>query len=152
MRAVARQLSPGDAFLLGLDLVKDEARLHAAYNDAAGVTAAFTLNILRVMNENLGADFDETAFEHVATWDPRRSWIHIRLRATRACWVEVPAAELELSYQVGDEIRTEVSCKYTRSSLERLLEGTGLAVDGWFSDEQELFALALLGPRPSRSS
>ena len=144
LRALARQLDPGDSFLVGLDLVKDEARLHAAYNDSAGVTAEFNRNILRVVNAHLGADFDPEAFEHVAFYDRENAWIEMRLRATRGMEVSVPGADLELDLRPGDEIRTELSCKYTRSSLEGRLAGTGLRVEGWYTDPDELFALALL--------
>jgi L-histidine N-alpha-methyltransferase len=144
LRAVARQLEPGDAFLVGLDLVKDEARLHAAYNDSAGVTAEFNRNILRVVNAHLGADFEPEAFEHVAFYDHDNAWIEMRLRATRDMEVAIPAAAIDVAYRRGDEIRTELSCKYTRPSLEALLPGTGLRVEGWHTDSEELFALALL--------
>ena len=144
LRALARQLEPGDSFLVGLDLVKDEARLHAAYNDAAGVTAEFNRNILRVVNTHLGADFDPESFEHVAFYDPENAWIEMRLRAIRDMKVSVPGAGLRLDYRRGDEIRTELSCKYTRPSLEARLSGTGLRVEGWYTDPDELFASALL--------
>lgn len=152
---LARRLEPGDSFLLGVDLVKDESRLHAAYNDAAGVTARFNLNILQVVNDRLGADFDLAGFEHVAFYDRENAWIEMRLRARRDCRVRVPAAGLDLRFRRGDEVRTEISCKYTRASLEALLPGTGLHVEGWFTDPEELFAMVLLGrapegPRPAR--
>lgn len=137
-------LGPGDGCLLGVDLVKEEARLHAAYNDSAGVTAAFNRNILRVINERLGADFDPAAFEHVAFYDARHAWIEMRLRAVRESCVRVPAAGLELRYRPGDEIRSEISCKYTRESLEARLPGTGLVLERWFTDREGLFALAFL--------
>ena len=144
LRALARQLEPGDSFLVGLDLVKDEARLHAAYNDAAGVTAEFNRNILRVVNAHLGADFEPEAFEHVAFYDPTHAWIEMRLRATRNMDVSIPGADLQMAFGPGDEIRTELSCKYTRPSLEGRLSGTGLRVEGWHTDPDELFASALL--------
>jgi L-histidine N-alpha-methyltransferase len=146
---IARQLSPGDALLVGVDLVKTASRLEAAYNDAAGVTAEFNRNILRVLNAELGANLDADRFDHVAFYDPRRVWIEMRLRATRRQNVRVPAADLDLVYRVGDEIRTEISCKYTRASFEALLQGTGLAADRWFTDAERLFALALLVRVPS---
>jgi len=144
---VAGHLAPGDAFLVGVDLVKDPARLEAAYNDAAGVTAEFNRNILRVMNERLGADFDPDAFEHVAFFDRERSWIEMRLRSLKLQRVRVPAARLDLAFEAGEEIRTEISCKYTRESFTALLPGTGLAMDRWYTDPENLFALALLGRR-----
>jgi L-histidine N-alpha-methyltransferase len=144
LRAAAATLASEDAFLLGLDLVKDVGRLEAAYDDAAGVTARFNRNILRVVNDRLGGDFEPEAFEHVAFYDRERDWIEMRLRATKAMRVRVPASDLTLRLAAGDEIRTEISCKYTRSSLERLLEGTGLRVADWLTDDEGLFALALL--------
>lgn len=141
---VAERLAPGDAFLVGLDLVKDVARLEAAYNDGAGVTAEFNRNILRVLNARLGADFDPEAFEHVAFYDRANAWIEMRLRSARPQRVRVPAAGLDLAFAAGDEIRTEISCKYTRASFDALLPGTGLAPDRWYTDPENLFALALL--------
>jgi L-histidine N-alpha-methyltransferase len=143
-RAAAGILAPGDGMLLGLDLVKDRARLEAAYNDRRGVTAEFNRNILRVMNARLGADFDPLAFDHVAFYDEERRWIEMRLRSRRACRVRVPKAEVELALPAGAEIRTEISCKYTRDALERALEGTGLALGEWWTDAGSAFALALL--------
>lgn len=144
LRALARQLEPGDSFLVGLDLVKDEARLHAAYNDSAGVTAEFNRNILRVVNTHLCADFDPEGFEHVAFYDHENAWIEMRLRATRDMRVSIPGAAIDVAYRRGDEIRTELSCKYTRSSLEERLVGTGLRIEGWYTDPDDLFASALL--------
>jgi L-histidine Nalpha-methyltransferase len=145
---LAAQLAPGDGFLVGLDLVKDVARLEAAYNEAAGVTAAFNRNILRVLDTRLGADFDPDAFEHVAFYDREHAWIEMRLRASRALRVRVPAAGLDLAFEPGEEIRTEISCKYTRQSFTALLHGTGLAADRWYTDPERLLALALLRRLP----
>ena len=147
LRRCAAQLEPGDGFLVGLDLVKDVRRLEAAYNDSAGVTAEFNRNILRVVNDRLGADFDPGAFEHVAFYDRANAWIEMRLRSSRAQRVRVPGAGLELTFEPGEEIRTEISCKYTRESFEALVAGTGLGVDRWYTDPEALFALALLGRR-----
>ena len=144
LRALAAQLAPGDALLVGLDLVKDPARLHAAYNDSAGVTAEFNRNVLHVLNNTLGANFQPEAFEHVAFYDPANAWIEMRLRASRDMHVSVPGAALDLRYRAGDEIRTELSCKYTRQSFARRVAGTGLRLDRWLSDPDQLFASALL--------
>jgi L-histidine N-alpha-methyltransferase len=144
LRNVARQLAPGDAFLVGLDLVKDERLLHAAYNDAAGVTAEFNRNILRVVNAALDADFDPEAYDHVAFYDRDRAWIEMRLRARRDQRVRVPRARLELTLRRGQEIRTELSCKYTRPTFEARVARTGLRLESWHSDAESLFALALL--------
>jgi len=142
--AAAGVLAPGDGFLVGVDLVKDPARLHAAYNDSRGVTAEFNRNILRVLNDRLGADFDPSDFEHRAFYDAERQWIEMRLRARRRVSVRIPAADLALRFEDGDEIRTELSCKYTRESFASRLPGTGLALERWISDAENLFASALL--------
>jgi L-histidine N-alpha-methyltransferase len=144
LAGLSRVLSPGDGFLLGVDLVKDPARLHAAYNDAAGVTALFNRNILNVVNQAFDGDFDPEAFEHVAFYDARQAWIEMRLRALRPMRVRLPGAGIDRSLEAGDEIRTEISCKYTRGSLEALLPGTGLKVVDWLTDEEDLFALAVM--------
>jgi L-histidine Nalpha-methyltransferase len=144
LRAVARQLEPGDGFLVGLDLVKDERRLHAAYNDSAGITAEFNRNILRVINAALAADFDPEAYDHVAFYDREQAWIEMRLRARHDQLVHVPGADLELTLRRGQEIRTELSCKYTRLSFEARLAGTGLRLEAWHTDAERLFAVALL--------
>jgi L-histidine N-alpha-methyltransferase len=143
-RAAAAVLAPGDGFLVGVDLVKDAGRLHAAYNDTAGVTAEFNLNILRVLNARLGADFDPDAFEHVAFYDEERQRIEMRLRARRVVRASVPGAGVEVALAAGEEIRTELSCKYTRESISSRLAGTGLCLDRWTTDSEGLFASALL--------
>jgi L-histidine N-alpha-methyltransferase len=145
---VADLLEEGDGFLVGLDLVKDKRVLEAAYNDAAGVTARFNRNILQVMNDRLGADFDPSAFDHVAFYDEQNAWIEMRLRARRAQRVRIPDAGVDLRLAPGDEIRTEISCKYSRASLEAKLPGTGLRLGQWHADQASQFALALLVPDP----
>jgi L-histidine N-alpha-methyltransferase len=145
---VARQLEPGDAFLLGVDLVKDRETLEAAYNDAAGVTAEFNRNILRVVNRRFDADFDPADFEHVAFYDEERRWIEMRLRARRRVRARVRGAGLVVSLPRGGEIRTEISCKYTRRTLAACARGTGLAIERWFSGRERAFALALLRRDP----
>ena len=145
---VARQLGPGGALVLGLDLVKDRRTLEAAYDDAAGVTAEFNRNILRVVNARFDADFVPEEFEHVAFYDEARAWVEMRLRARRAARVQVRRAGLTLHLMRGGEIRTEISCKYTRPALEARVRGTGLVLEDWFSDAGQPFALALLRPLP----
>jgi L-histidine Nalpha-methyltransferase len=146
-REAALSLAPGDAFLVGVDLVKDPERLHAAYNDAAGITAEFNLNVLRVLNARMGATFDPSDFEHRAFYDPERQWIEMRLRAVRPVSARVPAADVTVTLAAGEEIRTELSCKYTRESFTRRLQGTGLALERWITDPACLFASALLRRR-----
>ncbi|WP_144126477.1 L-histidine N(alpha)-methyltransferase [Catellatospora sichuanensis] len=136
-------LHEGEWLLLGTDLVKDPQMLVAAYDDAAGVTAEFNLNVLRVLNRNLGADFDLTAFEHVALWDPRHNWIEMRLRATRDMRVEVPALDLEVDFKAGEELRTEVSAKFDRVRVEAELTRAGFQAARWWTDPQGRFAVTL---------
>jgi L-histidine N-alpha-methyltransferase len=142
--AVRRVLGQDDAFLIGLDLVKDTRILEAAYNDSAGVTAEFNRNILRVVNRRFSADFEVDAFEHVAFYDADREWIEMRLRTVRPTSVSLDGATDRIRFNTGDEIRTEISCKYTRLSFVEALFGTGLELWRWCNDPDELFALALV--------
>ena len=142
---VRRVMGPHDRFLVGLDLVKDRRRLEAAYNDADGVTAAFNRNVLAVLNRRFRTDFDPEAFDHVAFWDADREWIEMRLRARRPMRVRLPSDSRSLLLESGDEIRTELSCKFTTDSFERSLSGTGLGLTHWWTDPDDLFALALVG-------
>jgi L-histidine N-alpha-methyltransferase len=136
-------LAPGDFVLLGTDLVKDEGRLHLAYNDAAGVTAAFNRNVLRVLNRDLGADFVEDRFQHVATFDAERSLIDIRLRSLRDQTVSVAALDLRVRFGAGEEMRTEISTKFRRRALERELAAGGFSPVDWWTDVAGDFALSL---------
>jgi L-histidine Nalpha-methyltransferase len=143
LREIAGLLAPGDALLLGTDLVKDVAVLEAAYDDAAGVTAEFNRNMLAVLNRELDADFDLANFEHVAFFDPVHEWIEMRLRARRACRVHVGDIGLTVDFARGEEMRTEISAKFRRSRLEADYAAAGLELDGWWTDEREWFALSL---------
>jgi L-histidine N-alpha-methyltransferase len=147
LRAVRELLGPDDRFLLGTDLVKDVAVLEAAYNDAAGISAAFNRNLLNVLNRELGADFDLDGFEHVAFFDRERSWIDIRLRARRAQQVRIPGAGIEIELDAGEDIRTEISSKFTLEALARELADAGMAIDHFFTDPEGLFGLSLSAPR-----
>ncbi|TMC12989.1 MAG: L-histidine N(alpha)-methyltransferase [Chloroflexi bacterium] len=139
-------LQPGDAFLLGVDLVKDEAELVAAYNDSAGVTAQFNCNLLRVLNRELGADFDLRAFEHVASFDREHSRIEMRLRARTPQRVTIPEAGMVVDFAAGEALLTEISVKFTRGSIERELEASGLGLSRWYTDPRDRFALCLCVP------
>nr|WP_248958712.1 L-histidine N(alpha)-methyltransferase [Sphaerisporangium perillae] len=136
-------LSPGDGLLLGADLVKDTGRLVAAYDDNAGVTAAFNRNVLTVMNRELGADFTPQAFEHVALYDARRHRIEMRLRATRPMRVNFRELGLTVAFRAGEEMRTEISVKFYRYRLERELLRCGFAVSRWYTDPAQDFAVVL---------
>jgi L-histidine Nalpha-methyltransferase len=139
-------MSDGDHLLIGTDLVKDRALLEAAYNDSQGVTAEFNRNILRVLNQGLGADFDPAAFEHVAFFDEANSWIEMRLQANGAQHVKIDGADLEVSFADGEEIRTEISAKFTREAVRCELADAGLRLEDFFTDEDGLFGLAFASP------
>ncbi|MGW4386298.1 L-histidine N(alpha)-methyltransferase [Streptomyces sp. NBC_00063] len=143
LTAVRALLRPGDMLLLGTDLVKDESVLVAAYDDAAGVTAAFNKNVLGVINRDLGADFDPGAFEHVALWDADNEWIEMRLRSTAAQTVKIPALGLAVDFEDGEEIRTEISAKFREEGVRAELAGAGLRMTHWWTDAQNRFALSL---------
>jgi L-histidine N-alpha-methyltransferase len=136
-------LSPGDALLLGTDLVKDEDVLVRAYDDAAGVTAAFNKNVLTVVNRELGADFDPGAFDHVALWDSAAEWIEMRLRSRTAQTVKVPALDLAVDFAAGEELRTEVSAKFRKEGVRAELSAAGLELAHWWTDREGRFALSL---------
>jgi L-histidine N-alpha-methyltransferase len=140
---VAVMLGPEDYFLLGTDLVKDAGRLVAAYDDARGVTAEFNKNVLHVMNRELAADFDVDAFEHVAVFDADREWIEMRLRATRAQTVRLRALDLEVEFAAGEEMRTEVSAKFTRVRVDAELRAAGMRLVQWWTDPAGDFAVSL---------
>ncbi|MGY1845191.1 L-histidine N(alpha)-methyltransferase [Modestobacter sp. SYSU DS0875] len=146
LRALAATLQPGDAFLLGTDLVKDPDRLVRAYDDAAGVTAAFNRNVLAVLDRKLEADFDLDAFAHVAVWDAEREWIEMRLRSVRDQVVRVAALDLEVPFAAGEELRTEISAKFRRERVESELGAAGLQVTHWWTDPAGDFALSLATP------
>jgi L-histidine N-alpha-methyltransferase len=147
LRALGSLLGPSDHLLLGTDLVKDIDVLEAAYDDGQGVTAEFNRNILHVVNRELDADFPTDQFEHVAFFDPEREWIEMRLRARRACRVRVGALGLEVAFGRGEELRTEISAKFTRARVEADYAAAGLDLAHWLTDERRLFALSLATSR-----
>jgi L-histidine N-alpha-methyltransferase len=146
LRSLRRALRPQDALLLGTDLVKDPAVLEAAYNDAAGVTAAFNRNLLAVINRELDADFDVEAFEHVAFYDREQEWIEMRLRALSPQVVEVRKLDLTVHFANREEMRTEISAKFTRERLEADLAAAGLRLAEFMTDPDGLFALSVAAP------
>jgi L-histidine N-alpha-methyltransferase len=146
LRRVRASLRPGDSFLLGTDLVKDVGVLVAAYDDSAGVTAAFNKNVLAVLNAELGADFDLDAFEHVAVWDPANEWIEMRLRSTAEQRARVRDLDLDVRFAAGEEMRTEVSAKFRRAGVEAELAAAGLAMRAWWTDPGDQFGLSLSVP------
>ena len=138
-------LVPGDHVLLGADLVKSPEVLVPAYDDAAGVTAAFDLNVLEVLNRELGADFDLGDFEHRAVWDERNEWIEMRLRSRRAHRVRLAELAMDVELRAGEEIRTEVSAKFRREGLTAELAAAGFAPVTWWTDGGGRFSLSLWG-------
>jgi len=145
---VAGSLAPDDSLLLGTDLVKDVGRLIAAYDDAAGVTAEFNRNVLRVLNRTLDANFDVDAFAHVARWDPIEEWIEMRLRANGAQKVVIDRLGMDVHFADGEELRTEISAKFRHQGVERELAAAGLQLTEWWTDTAGDFALSLSTPVP----
>ena len=132
-----------DAFLLGTDLVKDPARIVAAYDDTAGVTAEFNKNVLHVMNRELEADFDVEGFDHVAAWVADDEWIEMRLQARVATDVKVRALDLVVHFDAGEQMRTEISAKFTQEKVTAELAAAGLRLTHWWTDPAGDFALSL---------
>ena len=146
LRSVRARLADGDTLLLGTDLVKDPDVLVAAYDDAAGVTAAFNKNILSVLNSELGANFDLDEFDHVALWDPAAEWIEMRLRSAESQQVRLPGIGLAVHFDAGEEMRTEVSAKFRRDGVRAELAAAGLAMRSWWTDDGGRFGLSLSVP------
>jgi len=140
---VAATLGPDDAFLLGTDLVKDEARLVAAYDDAHGVTAAFNRNVLEVLRRELGAELDPEGWEHRAVWDADNEWVEMRLLATRDQVVRIPAADLELHVEAGEHVRTEVSAKFRPERIDAELAAAGMRTSARWADARGDYAVTL---------
>jgi L-histidine N-alpha-methyltransferase len=143
LRKIATLLGPEDRLLLGTDLVKDPSVIEAAYDDPEGVTAEFNRNVLHVINRELDADFTPDHFEHVAFFDSRQEWIEMRLRARHECSVLIADLDMEVQFEAGEELRTEISAKFTRARIEGDFRAAGLALDRWFTDSDQLFALSL---------
>jgi L-histidine Nalpha-methyltransferase len=140
---IAGLFGPGDHLLLGTDLVKETARLEAAYDDAAGITAEFNKNVLHVLNRELAADFAVDAFEHVARFDAREERMDIRLRSLAEQSVHLAGLDLTVEFAAGEEMRTEISAKFTRQRLECVYSESGLQMCGWFTDAAGDYALSL---------
>jgi L-histidine N-alpha-methyltransferase len=144
--ALAGVLAPGDALLLGVDLVKSVESLIAAYDDAAGVTAEFNSNMLHVLNRELDADFAVSEFEYVVEWNEHRACIEMGLRARRAMTITIGKLDLEISFEAGEQLHNEVSCKFTKPTTAHELKAAGMTLEGWYTDRQSRFALALARP------
>lgn len=144
LRRIRTEMDGEDRFLMGCDLQKDPAVLEAAYNDAAGVTAAFNLNVLNVLNRELGSDFDPGDFRHHAFYNEEDGQIEMHLVARSRTTVTIPDAG-RFEFEPGETLHTEVSCKYTRASVSRMLSDAGLELDRW-AEADPGFALALARP------
>jgi L-histidine Nalpha-methyltransferase len=143
---VRAAMETGDRFLMGVDLRKDVARIEAAYNDATGVTAEFNRNMLRVLNHELGADFEPTAFDHLAFYETGAHRIEMHLIAREPQLVTVPGIGV-VRFRAGESLRTEISCKHDRESVAQLFEAAGLELEEWRADGDSLFGL-VVGVRP----
>jgi len=143
LERLSAQMQPHDTFLLGVDLVKDPARLVRAYDDESGVTAAFNKNVLAVINRALGASFDLDRFEHIVRWDPVNEWIEMRLRSIVRQCVTVRDIGLTVEFTAGEEMRTEISAKFRRSVICKELVSAGLELLAWLPDAADDFALIL---------
>lgn len=144
LKRVQSEMTDRDTFLMGVDLRKDPARLEAAYNDSRGVTAEFNLNLLNVLNREAGANFDSRAFLHRAIYNTEAHRIEMHLVSTSEQTVTIPGIG-EISFDEGESIRTEISCKYDRPSVEALFSRAGLRMMEWEIDPEGLYALVLAG-------
>ncbi len=143
LTGLAAVMRPGDRFLLGTDLIKDRARLVAAYDDAAGVTAAFNRNVLHVLNRDLGADFDPDRFTHVARWNEPEHRIEMWLRSEDACRVKIADLGLEVEFAAGEEMLTEISTKFSPDELREELEEGGLEVEASWASPGDEFLMTM---------
>jgi L-histidine Nalpha-methyltransferase len=143
LRNVRSTMDVGEWFLLGTDMVKSPDVLVPAYDDAAGVTAEFNRNVLRVINRELDADFDPDAFSHVAIWDDDHEWIEMRLRSVRESTVHVRALDLEVPFAAGEELRTEISAKFRPEGVRAELAAAGFDITKQWTDEYGRFLVTL---------
>jgi L-histidine Nalpha-methyltransferase len=152
LTTLATALARGDALLLGIDLVKDVARLEAAYNDSGGVTEAFVRNALTAVNRELDATFDQRRFVYEARWDPEHEWMDIGLRTRQAHTVSVHGLELDVAFEAGEPLRVEISSKFRREQVELEASHAGLRIESWWTDREGDFAVALVLPDTAAGS
>jgi len=151
LRAVADSLGSDDALLLGLDLVKDPARIETAYGDSAGLSERFQQNGLAHLDRELGSSFSLGRFDHSAVWDPEHEWVDIGFRSLAAQVVRVPELDIEVAFAAGELLRTGVSSKFRRERFQAELTAARLDLLGWWTDANGDFALALAGRLPARA-
>lgn len=147
LRLMRSEVGPGGAMLIGVDLVKDRAVLEAAYNDRAGITAAFTLNMLHRFNRELGADFDLAGFAHRAQYNPMAERIETHIVSRR--FQDVHIAGRTFHFEPGETMLVEYSCKYSQASFERLAARAGLQVTHTWTDPARMFAVQCLRSMPA---
>jgi L-histidine N-alpha-methyltransferase len=140
---VRSAMDAGDTLLLGVDLVKDPARIVPAYDDSAGVGVRYSRNMLRVLNNELDADFDVEAFDHVARWNAEDEWVEVGLRSRRRQWARVRALDLEVEFAEGEEMHNQISAKFRREGIEVELKAAGLAPVAWWTDDAAEYGLSL---------
>jgi L-histidine N-alpha-methyltransferase len=143
LRSIAQMMTEGDRFLLGVDLVKDVRILHAAYNDAQGVTAAFNKNVLRVLARELDGDIDDRSFEHLAFYDEALQRIEMHLVSMRPQTMTLRAADVRVELATGERILTEISRKFTRSTAADMLVRGDMRLAEWIPDDSGMFALCV---------
>ena len=146
LRAMGELAGPDGRLLIGCDLIKDPEVLVAAYDDSEGVTAMFNLNLLAIINRELGADFDLADFEHIARWNPDEEWIEMRLRARRDLTVTISELDLTVGFREGEELLTETSAKFTPERITAELGKGGLEMTGLLTDVDEQFTLVVAEP------
>ena len=152
LTSLANSLTPSDALLLGVDLVKDVSRLEAAYNDPEGVTEAFVRNALTDVNRELDATFDQRRFVYAARWDPDHEWMDIGFRAMQAHEVSIGRLGIDLTFDVDEPLRVEISSKFRRERFKLEAVQAGLGVESWWTDCAGDFAVALVFPNPFAES
>ncbi len=143
LASISQEMAPGDFFLLGVQLITNTDRLEAAYNDSAGLTAAFNKNMLTVLKSVVGAEFDPDAFDHVARFNRDEHRIEMHLRSVRKQVIPIPELAVTLHLKEGEEILTEISAKYTRPQVEAQLTRAGFSPVAWYTDAERLHGLAL---------
>ena len=147
LATLGNTLQPGDALLIGVDLVKDEETMVLAYSDSAGVTARFNLNVLLMLNRELGADFDVRNFTHSPMWNTEKSGVESHLRADKEMSVSLPGLGTSIELGEGEGIFTEVSCKFTREGITRELGDVGLEVSQWYTDSTAMYGVFVAAPK-----
>lgn len=150
LKNIAANMRNGDRLMIGFDMIKEPRILHAAYNDAAGITARFNRNILNVINHRLDGDFDPRHFDHLAFYNGVQNRIEMHLRASRDCSVRLRLADLNVSFHKGETIHTENSHKFSAEIIKELAQKAGLAIHQWYMDNSEWFSLVILGPKDTK--